>query len=78
MDNIVQQRNDQVFIFRYGTAITKECRDISQWKFAVMGILDALGGTMQVFAVNFITNSSMIILLTQASIPISMAMSKVF
>ena len=41
-----------------------------------MGTLDGIGGVMSVFAVNFITNSSMIILLTQASIPISMAMSK--
>lgn len=63
-------------MIKYGNAITDECLDIPKWKFAVMGSLDGIGGVMSVFAVNFITNSSMIILLTQASIPISMAMSK--
>ena len=62
---------------KYGTAITKECEEISKWKFAIMGTLDGIGGVMNVFAVNYITNSSMIILLTQDSIPISMFMSKV-
>ena len=61
----------------YGKAITKECREIPQWKFIVMGTLDGIGGILGTFAVNYISNSSMIILLTQASIPISMALSKV-
>ena len=40
-----------------------------------MGALDCVASVMQLFAVNYITNASMIVLLQQSSIPISMAIS---
>lgn len=57
--------------------ITKEQTEIPKYKFGVMGIYDSLAGIMQTFAVNFITNSSMIVLVQQSAIPISMAISKI-
>lgn len=43
-----------------------------------MGMLDSVAGIMGVFAVNYIDNAAMIVLLQQAAIPISMSISKVF
>ena len=60
----------------FGTAITKEQREIPKYKFAVMGALDCMASTMQIFAVNFITNASILVLLQQSAIPISMAISR--
>jgi hypothetical protein len=59
-----------------GSAITKEQRQIPWYKFAVMGILDGIAGLMQSFAVNYIPSGSLIVLLYQAAIPISMVISK--
>lgn len=42
-----------------------------------MGLLDSLAGIMGVFAVNYITNSSIIVLVQQSAIPISMVISSV-
>lgn len=58
--------------------ITKAQTDIPKYKFAVMGGLDSLAGIMQVFAVNYISNAPMIVLVSQSAIPISMMVSKVF
>lgn len=63
---------------RFGSAISDEQTQIPKHKFAVMGLMDAAAGLMQVFAVNYITNASMLVLLQQAAIPISMAISKLF
>jgi drug/metabolite transporter (DMT)-like permease len=41
-----------------------------------MGILDGISGLMQSFSVNYIPSGTLIILLSQAAIPISMALSK--
>ncbi|CAM9445350.1 unnamed protein product, partial [Ectocarpus fasciculatus] len=57
--------------------ITKEQTDIPKYKFAVMGFLDSLAGIMGVFAVNYITNSSIIVLVQQSAIPISMVISSI-
>ncbi|KAG5184764.1 hypothetical protein JKP88DRAFT_313973 [Tribonema minus] len=62
----------------FGSAITAEQRAIPRHKFAVMGLLDAVAGIMGTFAVNYITNASMIVLLQQAAIPISMVISRMF
>jgi uncharacterized membrane protein len=62
----------------FGTAITPEQRAIPRHKFAVMGLLDAVAGIMGTFAVNYISNASMIVLLQQAAIPISMVISRCF
>jgi len=61
----------------WGSAITKEQRQIPWYKFAVMGILDGIAGLMQSFAVNYIPSGSLIVLLYQSAIPISMVISKI-
>jgi drug/metabolite transporter (DMT)-like permease len=56
--------------------ITKEQQEIPKYKFAVMGIYDSVAGIMQTFAVNYISNASMIVLVQQSAIPISMVISR--
>lgn len=65
-------------MIKWGSLITKEQRQIPQYKFAIMGALDGVAGIMQSFAVNFIPSGALIILLTQAAIPISMVITKLF
>ena len=60
------------------SAITPAQRAIPKFKFAVMGLLDSIAGIMGVFAVNYINNAAMIVLLQQAAIPVSMSISKLF
>jgi len=60
----------------WGSAITKEQRQIPWYKVAVMGCLDGIAGLMQSFAVNYIPSGSLIVLLYQSAIPISMIISK--
>lgn len=60
----------------WGSLITKEQREIEWYKFGIMGTLDGIAGLMQSFAVNYIPSGSLIILLTQSAIPISMAISR--
>lgn len=60
------------------SSITPEQRAIPKHKFAVMGFLDSVAGIMGVFAVNYISNAAVIVLLQQAAIPISMLISKLF
>lgn len=64
-------------MIRYGSQITQQQREIPYYKFAIMGGWDSLAGIMQTFAVNFISNSSTIVLVQQSAIPISMMISKV-
>lgn len=56
--------------------ITKEQQEIPKYKFAVMGAYDSIAGIMQTFAVNYISNASMIVLVQQSAIPISMVISR--
>jgi drug/metabolite transporter (DMT)-like permease len=63
-------------MMRYPTVITPEQRQIPQYKFAVMGGYDSISGIMQMFAVNYIKNSGLIVLVQQSAIPISMLISK--
>merc|ERR1740130_18175 len=58
--------------------IGEEQTQIPKYKFAIMGCLDSLASAMQIFAVNFITNASILVLLSQSAIPISMMISKLF
>ena len=58
--------------------ITPAQRAVPKLKFAIMGFLDSIAGIMGVFAVNYIDNAAMIVLLQQAAIPISMGISKMF
>ena len=57
-------------------AISQEQQEIPKYKFGVMGFYDSVAGIMQTFAVNFISNSSTIVLVQQSAIPISMLISK--
>jgi uncharacterized membrane protein len=63
-------------VLLFSKSITKEQREIPKYKFAVMGGYDSLAGIMQTFAVNYISNASMIVLVQQSAIPISMLISK--
>jgi drug/metabolite transporter (DMT)-like permease len=58
--------------------ITKEQTDIPKTSFAMMGALDSVSSTMQVFAINYITSASITVLVQQSAIPISMILSKMF
>lgn len=62
----------------WGNAISKEQTQIPKYKFAVMGALDCVASAMQIFAVNYISKASIIVLLQQSAIPISMIISKMF
>ena len=64
-------------MIRYTNVISKEQQEIPKYKFAIMGVYDSLAGIMQTFAVNYITNSSTIVLVQQSAIPISMIISKI-
>mmetsp|Transcript_34580 Transcript_34580/g.35256 ORF Transcript_34580/g.35256 Transcript_34580/m.35256 type:complete len:540 (-) Transcript_34580:267-1886(-) len=63
---------------RFTNNITKEQIAIPKVKFGVMGGLDSIACIMQVFAVNYISNASIIVLVQQSAIPISMVISKIF
>jgi uncharacterized membrane protein len=60
----------------FGNTITREQREIPKRKFAVMGGFDSVAGIMHTFAVNYISNASLIVLMQQSAIPISMFISK--
>jgi len=61
----------------FGKLITREQRAIPLHKFAIMGFLDGTAGIMQVFATTKIPSGALVILLSQAAIPISMVISKI-
>ncbi|RLN20360.1 hypothetical protein BBJ28_00023861 [Nothophytophthora sp. Chile5] len=61
-------------MIKYGSTITWDQRSIPKRKFAVMGGLDSIAGILQVFAATYL-GGSLIILLGQAAIPISMVIS---
>lgn len=63
---------------KYGSLITREALEVPKYKFAIMGFLDSIAGVMQVLAVNYIENGSLVILLSQAAIPASMLITKLF
>merc|ERR1711865_568214 len=64
-------------MIRYGSAITPEQRQIKQWDFFVMGALDGIAGLMQSFCSTYIVSGSLLILLQQSAIPISMLISAI-
>lgn len=59
-------------------AITDEARAVPLYKWAVMGTLDSIAGIMQIMATALIADGTLVTLLLQAAIPISMAISKCF
>ncbi|CAI5742314.1 unnamed protein product [Hyaloperonospora brassicae] len=61
-------------MIKYGSAITWDQRSIPKQKFAVMGGLDSIAGILQVFAATYL-GGSLIILLGQAAIPMTMLIS---
>lgn len=64
-------------MIKFGTAITPEQRAIRQWDFFVMGALDGVAGLMQSFCSTYIISGSLLILLQQSAIPISMLISAI-
>eukprot|EP00658_Telonema_sp_P-2_P081179 TRINITY_DN8253_c0_g2_i5.p1 TRINITY_DN8253_c0_g2~~TRINITY_DN8253_c0_g2_i5.p1 ORF type:complete len:430 (-),score=77.71 TRINITY_DN8253_c0_g2_i5:25-1314(-) len=61
----------------WGNQITPEQRSIKQWDFFVMGALDGIAGLMQSFCSTYILSGSLLILLQQSAIPISMLISAI-
>ncbi|GLE04985.1 hypothetical protein PINS_up013969 [Pythium insidiosum] len=61
-------------MIKYGSAITWDQRSVPKKTFAVMGALDSMAGILQVFAATYL-GGSLIILLGQAAIPVSMVIS---
>ena len=62
-------------MIKWGSQITPEQRAVPMRDFAVMGFLDCLAGIMQIFASTYL-DGTLLILLGQAAIPISMVISK--
>ncbi|TDH72167.1 hypothetical protein CCR75_000992 [Bremia lactucae] len=62
-------------MIKYGKAITWDHQNIPKHRFAIMGGLDSIAGTLQVFAATHL-GGSLIILLGQAAIPMSMVISR--
>mmetsp|Transcript_40571 Transcript_40571/g.84740 ORF Transcript_40571/g.84740 Transcript_40571/m.84740 type:complete len:391 (-) Transcript_40571:337-1509(-) len=56
--------------------LSEERKEVPQFKYLVMGFLDGFASTMQIFAVTKIASGSLLILLSQAAIPISMLISR--
>lgn len=65
-------------MIRCGTLITEEALAVPKKTFAVMGMLDSLAGIMQTLAVTYVQNGTLVILLQQSAIPLSMAITKMF
>ncbi|KDO33602.1 hypothetical protein SPRG_01600 [Saprolegnia parasitica CBS 223.65] len=62
-------------MIKYGSAITWDQQHIPKRKFAIMGALDSVAGILQIFAATYL-GGSLLILLGQAAIPVSMVISK--
>mmetsp|Transcript_18860 Transcript_18860/g.66646 ORF Transcript_18860/g.66646 Transcript_18860/m.66646 type:complete len:493 (-) Transcript_18860:147-1625(-) len=65
-------------MIKYGTLITPEALAVPKKTFAVMGLLDSVAGIMQTLSVTFIQNGTLVILLSQSAIPLSMIITKIF
>lgn len=63
-------------MMKWGSQITPEQQAVPKRVFAVMGILDSIAGIMQSLSVNFIANGSLVTLLMQSAIPISLIISR--
>jgi hypothetical protein len=61
---------------QYYNKIAKEQFEIPKYKFAVMGAFDSIAGIMGTLAVNYISSASLIVLVQQSAIPISMIISR--
>lgn len=57
--------------------ISDESRVIPQYKWAIMGFLDSIAGIMQSLSIAKIQNGSLVTLLLQSAIPLSMIITKV-
>lgn len=65
-------------MIRHGSLITAEALAVPKYKFFIMGCLDSTAGIMQTLAVDYLNNGGLVILLSQAAIPMSMAITKAF
>ena len=64
-------------MIKYGDQITEQQQNFPKSKFAVMGFLDSIAGLMQSLAVTYIQNGSLVQILSQSAIPVSMVISRV-
>ena len=62
----------------FGSGISDEEQLIPKYKFAIMGGLDSISSIMQGFAFNYIASGSLLILLMQSAIPVSMIITKIW
>lgn len=62
-------------MIKYGQSITQQQQNIPKRVFCIIGLLDSIAGIMQVFSATYL-GGSLLILLSQSAIPISMIISK--
>ena len=65
-------------MIKFGSAISPEQRAIPMKTWIVIGGLDSLAGIMQILTINIIQNGTLVVLLSQTAIPISMVGSKLW
>lgn len=66
-------------MIKFGSSITSEQLAVPKWNFAVMGLLDSIAGIMQSLGTRYLHHhGSLIILVQQAAIPVSMVISRLF
>ena len=65
------------YVAAFPSHVTDEAWRVPKKVFAIMGVYDAVGGVLVTFSVNFITKRTLIVLLQQTAIPISMVISRV-
>lgn len=65
-------------MIKYGQQITQEQQDIPKRVFFYIGALDSVSGIMQTLSINFIQNGTLVVMVMQTAVPISMAVSKWF
>jgi CRT-like, chloroquine-resistance transporter-like len=61
----------------YGLGLKMESRPVPQRAWFVMGFLDSLASVLQALAVDYVSNGTLVTLLLQSSIPVSMGLSRV-
>ncbi len=61
---------------KWGSAITPEMEALPKSAFLYIGALDSLSGIMQTLSINYIQNGTLVVLVMQLAIPISMIISR--
>jgi len=66
------------YVFFRWNYLTDAEKAIPWYKWAIMGGLDSLAGILQSLGVAFVSNGTLVILLLQAAIPVSMVFTRLF